>query len=109
MIRRTCRHFVGGSCAVGVAVESLRDAELRLPCHEIRGVSGVHRCLLREWPAPVAAGPGGKMAAALDALTNNRCPNCHETMRGEVEINGVVHAMPCRHVILSPRKEPPRG
>lgn len=107
---RTCVNFVaaGGTCRAGVAVEALRDDELRLPCVEINERTGKLGCDERAWPAPPAAAPLGRMAALLEAVTQGRCPSCNEPMRGEVQVGDKTYATPCRHVIRSGPKEPQR-
>lgn len=119
-MRRTCIHFDGAGpgkiCRAGVRVERVRDEELRLPCHQLtppgdasaEPVTGRVRCDELEWPpaAPAAMPMQGFMLAALQDLQGNICPRCKEPIRGQVEINGRICAMPCRHVLRGAEKEP---
>lgn len=105
---RTCVNFIaaGGTCRAGVAVEALRDDELRLPCVEINDRTGRHGCDERTWPPPPAPPPLGRMAKMFEAVVAGRCPSCGEEVRGEAQVGEKTYAMPCRHVIRSSGQEP---
>lgn len=100
---RTCTSFTGagGTCRAGVAVEDLRDADLRLPCVEINERTGERPCAQRTWPPPPPSVPVGRMAQMLDAIVEGRCPTCQEPLLGEIQVGTKTLAKPCRHVIRS--------
>lgn len=100
---RACIHFRGAqtTCGADVDVEAMRDAELRLPCQEIRGTAGQHACARRIWPAAAAAGEPGRMRQRLDRITEDRCPICAGPITGERAIDSHIIALPCRHVLRS--------
>ena len=100
---RTCVHFTaaGGLCHLGIPVESTRDAELRMACREVNGITGTIACDKREWPPMPVAAALGRMSALLATLEAGQCLVCKEPIESERDVGGVVHAMPCRHVIRS--------
>jgi hypothetical protein len=86
-------------CAAGVDVETTRDAELRLACHEAYGIAGAIPCAKRAWPVPERPRALGELEAALEAIGANRCPTCRNGIEGQLEVGGVIYAMPCRHAL----------
>lgn len=103
MIRRTCTQFKGANaeCGAGIHVESVRDDEQRLPCHEINGITSALECDERVWPPTAAVPPPGRMRIALERVLQNRCPTCDQPMTGERELGGKRLATPCGHVLRS--------
>ncbi len=95
--RATCLRWTGRRrCAGGVDTESVRDAELRLPCHVIDGCTGATPCehlLLPEVTAPEL----GPLSAALERALEGRCPTCSEPIAQELDVGGQVVATPCHH------------
>ncbi len=106
-VRRACTHYTapGTVCHAGIAVDDKRDADGRFPCVEIRGITGALPCDRRTMPPLPAHHAAGSMTKALEALAGGRCPKCNEDIRGELELDGSVLAMPCRHVLRSTRKD----
>ena len=49
-----------------------------------------------------------RLVAALDAITAGLCPTCKEPIEVETDLNGIIVAIPCRHVLRG-RKEPPHA
>lgn len=98
-----CRNYCTSSmpCRAGVNVANLRDDEGRIPCVVIRGVTGSVRCDLMDMPRAPAAEEPGSLSRALNSLTAGRCPTCDTPIRGELEVEGRVHAMPCKHILRS--------
>lgn len=97
---RRCIHYRNSysPCKANVDVEDLADDAGRVPCVEVRGVSGSCVCDLRTWPAEqqVERGPMSKM---LGALLEHLCPTCGEEIVSEMEWADSKVALPCRHVI----------
>lgn len=109
---KTCIHFVaaGQGCRAGVRVESLRDAELRLPCHEIKApgaaaaaVSGELPCASREWPPAASPPMAGVMSGMLEKISSRLCPFCGLLVVKEIEVGENVLASPCRHILFKIR------
>ncbi|MDQ3275571.1 MAG: hypothetical protein M3Q39_11240 [Actinomycetota bacterium] len=106
----TCIHFrvLQGRCAAGVAVEALRDPELRLPCVAPGGCRGSVACDEMQLPAPparsLASSVAGEMTQALELLLEGRCPTCAELTTGEIESGGNVFAVPCHHQLAGRRR-----
>ncbi len=102
-VRRTCVHYTtsGTLCHAGIEVDVKRDDEGRVPCVEIRGITGTRTCDRLSMPPPAPQHAAGSMTKALDALAGGHCPKCNEPVRGEVELDGGTYAMPCRHIIRS--------
>lgn len=102
---RTCLHHngTGQTCKRGVEPHMVTDHVGRVACHEVRGICGAVACDLRQFPEvePIRRfGPASKMlAAVLDGL----CASCGQVVTGEMEFNGAILALPCRHVIRSAR------
>jgi hypothetical protein len=96
--RVTCRRFKPRApCAGGVNFERLRDAELRLPCHVIDGVTGTLPCEHFEAPAAPPVPALGPLSKALELSLDGRCPACAEPTTGELDVGGQVVATPCHH------------
>lgn len=100
---RSCIHFLGAMsrCKAKIDVESMRDDDLRLPCHEVNGITGEAVCDEREWPQQVSL-ISGPMAKAFEHIAHGRCPRCSAPIEREQSAGGSVYALPCRHII---RKE----
>lgn len=106
-VRRTCVHYTapGTRCHAGIDVDAKRDADGRVPCVEIRGITGTRSCDRLSMPAPASQHTVGSLTKALDSITSGRCPKCDDPVRSEFEIDGIIYAMPCRHVIRSTRQQ----
>lgn len=103
--RRDCVHYTssGLDCHVGIPTDSMLDDEGRMPCVEIRGITGKLHCVELKMPARSLGSSPGEMSKALAAIMVGRCPKCNEEIAGEMEFNENILAMPCRHVIRSAR------
>jgi len=101
----TCIHFRGSGveCKALVDVETKRDQYGRVPCVVVRGITGELVCDRRELPTTVDVQPG-PMATRLELAESGRCPTCKGEKTGEMEFNGNVLALPCRHVIWHARE-----
>lgn len=108
---RRCVHYVSrlDTCKAGVTVERLVDSEDRIPCVTIRGITGSLTCDELEMELFPAPAKQGVLASALAAITKGLCPTCSDPIRGEVEIDGAIRAMPCRHVLRTHKPEPKVG
>lgn len=100
-----CVHFtsVATTCRVGVDPGTVTDDDGRMPCVVIRGITGTIACDKLQLPAKPGGGEPGRMGKMLSKLLDGICPTCGEAIRGELELDGQVIAMPCRHVIRSAR------
>ena len=75
-----------------------------MPCAIIRNLTGKLLCdRIALSPLPPEESPGS-MAMMLAAITSGRCPKCSGSVAGEMEFNGAILAMPCRHVIRSAKE-----
>lgn len=101
--RRDCVHYTssGLDCHAGISTDSMLDDLGRMPCVEIRGLTGKLHCAELKMPAPKPGSVPGAMSKAFEALANRLCPKCSEPIAGEMEFNDNMLAMPCRHVIRS--------
>ena len=96
-----CAHYRDSfsTCKAGIDPKSVTDAHGRLPCVVIRGITGQLVCAKLALPAPALVDEGGEMARALARLQAGRCPKCDKLIAGEMEFNGAILALPCRHVL----------
>jgi hypothetical protein len=99
----TCRRYDRGTCAAGEDPDAYRDAELRLPCVVIRGITSAISCDLRELPAVNdQVVPAGRLTRALDQLERRLCPECGDPIESELDAGaGRVVAVPCHHNLRS--------
>ena len=77
----------------------MHDDEGRVPCVIIRSITGktvCHRIAIPKTPQIVERGPMTDMLAAMLA---SKCPRCNGPINGELDFNGAVLALPCRHVL----------
>lgn len=104
---RTCIHFngTGQVCKRGVEPYMVTDTDGRVACHEARGVCGQVACDLRQFPEGQPRGQLGPASKALALALQGLCGTCGEIVEGEMEFNGAMLALPCRHVIRSKRDE----
>lgn len=113
---RTCSSYRGPEqvCRAGVDVETTRDADGRVACCVIRGITSAIECAAATIPEPPADQELGTLSKGLHALLADRCPTCGEEMRGELQFeNGAVLAMPCecpiRDAPQQRRQKPQQG
>lgn len=100
-----CVHFrsTSSACHKGVDPKDVTDKEGRMPCVSVRGVTGEIACDMRLMPADAPAGTPGPATEMLNAMLEGKCPTCKREIAGEMEFNGAILAMPCRHVIRPAR------
>ena len=102
-VATTCVHYrsTHAACRANVDVRDLVDADGRVPCVVIRGITGQKPCNLLELITGDAPGEAGPMAKMLTALLDAKCPKCGAQINGQMEFNDAILAMPCRHVLRS--------
>ncbi len=102
---KQCAHYNGSGlpCKKGVDPGMVRDHEDRTPCVEIRGITGKVNCDLRVMPEGPPRGELGPASQALAQVLSGLCVTCGQIIEGEMEFNGAVLALPCRHVRRSAR------
>lgn len=107
---RACVNYASSAliCRAGIDPVSVRDADERMPCVVIRGITGTIPCDKVELAAVPPSNEVGEMAKALSAIMARRCPKCEGPIEAEMEFNDSILAMPCRHVIRSEKKEQQR-
>lgn len=102
----TCVHYnlAGLPCKKGVEASQVTDDEHRTPCVAIRGITGKVACDLRVMPVePSVDGELGQASRMLAQVLAGKCPRCNNPIAGEMEFNGAILALPCRHVLRSAR------
>lgn len=104
--RSFCTSYTGSQtvCHAGIAIESVRDLHGRVPCAVIRGITGELACDKLSFPPPSPQAAKGEMVLQLERMFAGQCPRCGELIAGEMEFNGALLAMPCRHVIRGARE-----
>lgn len=100
-----CAHWnsSGMACKKGVHPVYVTDNFGRVPCVTIRGITGEIACDMRQMPEEPKPGEAGDAVKMLQLMLDRKCPRCGGAIAGEMEFNGSILALPCRHVLRSSR------